>query len=122
MLKQISAGATLTAGFVVGGTTAKTVLVRAIGPGLAQFAVGGTMPDPKLALFNGASVKIGENDNWGGAAQLTAVGNSVGAFAITTLDSKDAMLLVTLAPGSYSAQVSAADAGGAALVEVYEVP
>ena len=122
VLKQISAGATLTAGFVVGGTTAKTVLVRAIGPGLAQFAVGGTMPDPKLALFNGASVKIGENDNWGGAAQLTAVGNSVGAFAITTLDSKDAMLLVTLAPGSYSAQVSAADAGGAALVEVYEVP
>ena len=122
VLKQISAGTTLTAGFVVGGTTAKTVLVRAIGPGLAQFGVGGTMSDPKLALFNGASVKIGENDNWGGDPQLTAVGTSVGAFAITTLDSKDAMLLVTLAPGSYSAQVSAADAGGAALVEVYEVP
>jgi hypothetical protein len=122
VLKQISAGTTLTAGFVVGGTTAKTVLVRAIGPGLAQFGVGGTMPDPKLVLFDGASVKIGANDNWGGDGQLTSAGNAVGAFAITALDSKDAMLLVTLAPGSYSAQVSAVDAGGTALVEVYEVP
>jgi len=121
VLKQISTGASLTAGFVIGGTTAKTVLVRAIGPGLTAFGVTNFMPDPQLALFNG-SAKIAENDNWGGDPQLTNVGNSVGAFAITSTDSKDAMLVVTLAPGNYSAQVSAAGSGGTALVEVYEVP
>jgi len=122
VLKQIASGSTLTAGFVVGGNTAKTVLVRAIGPGLAQFGVNGAMSDPKLALFDGAAVKIAENDNWGGDPKFTAVGNSVGAFAITTLDSKDAMILVTVAPGNYSAQVSGTGSGGVGLVEVYEVP
>ncbi|MGH7956966.1 MAG: immunoglobulin domain-containing protein, partial [Opitutaceae bacterium] len=36
VLKQIDAGAPLTAGFVVGGATSRTVLVRAIGPTLAD--------------------------------------------------------------------------------------
>jgi len=120
--KQIAAGATLTAGFVIGGKTDKTVLVRAIGPGLAPFGVVGTMADPRLTLFNASSVKIAENDNWGGDAQLTTVGRSVGAFAIDDTASRDAMLLITLAPGNYSAAVSPLGGGGEALVEVYEVP
>lgn len=119
--KQIASGTILTAGFVIGGTTAKTVLVRAIGPGLAQFGVGGIMSDPKLALYNG-SAKISENDDWGGDVQLTGVGAAVGAFAIQSPTSKDAMLLMTLEPGQYSAQVTGAGAGGVALVEVYDVP
>ncbi len=122
--KQIDAGTTLTAGFVVGpigGTVARTVLVRAIGPGLAAFGVPGTMPDPKLELFSGTSV-IAANDNWGGDAQLTAAGSAVGAFSIADPASKDAMILITLAPGNYTAQVSGVAAGGVALVEVYEVP
>ena len=121
--KQIDAGANLTAGFVLGGNTARTVLVRAIGPGLAAFGVGGTMDDPQLALFSGAA-KIAENDNWGGDPQLTAVGSSVGAFAIGNPAGRDAMLLITLAPGSYTAEVGGVSGtgGGSALVEIYEVP
>ena len=121
VLKQIAAGSPLIAGFVIAGPTAKTVLIRAIGPGLASFGVYDTMADPQLALFQGAS-PIAENDNWGGAAPLISAGNSVGAFAITNPDSKDAMLLLTLAPGNYSAQVSGVTGGGTALVEVYELP
>ena len=46
----------------------------------------------------------------------------VGAFALPTA-SKDAALLVALAPGSYTAQVSGVGGtGGVVLVEVYEVP
>ena len=119
--KQLATGATLTAGFVVGGTTAKTVLVRAIGPGLAAFGIGDAMPDPTLALFSG-STQIAQNDNWGGALPLTTAGNAVGAFTIPLFDSKDAMLVATLAPGNYSAQVTGNGAGGSVLVEVYEVP
>ena len=123
VLKTISAGTTLTVGFVIGGSTAKTVLVRAVGPGLAAVGVpvSATMPDPQLALFNG-STQIASNDNWGGDAKITTTGNSVGAFALPSATTKDAVLLVTLAPGQYSAQVSANGAGGLAIVEVYDVP
>jgi hypothetical protein len=122
--KQIDAGSSLTVGFVIGGNTARTVLVRAIGPGLAVFGVPGTMPDPQLALFNSEPAKIVENNNWGGDPQVTSAGSAVGAFVIADPGSKDAMILTTLAPGSYTAQVSgiANTGGGSALVEVYEVP
>lgn len=119
--KQIEATDSLTAGFVVGGNTARTVLVRAIGPGLAAFGVPGTMPDPQLALYRGGQ-QIAANDNWGGDAQLTAAGSAVGAFAIADTAGKDAILLITLAPGNYTAEVKAVSSGGSALVELYEVP
>jgi sugar lactone lactonase YvrE len=126
VLKQISAGTTLTAGFVIGGATAKTVLVRAIGPTLGQapFNISGVMADPKLELFNNSTgVKIAENNDWGGDPALAAAATSVGAFALASATTKDAVLLVTLAPGQYSARVSGADGGGGtAIVEVYEVP
>jgi hypothetical protein len=124
VLKGIPAGSILTAGFVIGGSTAKTVLVRAIGPrlALAPFGIGGTLADPKLDLFSGQTL-IASNDNWGGDPQLTAVGDAVGAFAVTDAASKDAMLALTLAPGSYTAQVSGVNnTGGLAIVEIYEVP
>ncbi len=120
--KQIDAGSSLTAGFVIGGSTAKTVLVRAIGPGLGVFGVPGVMADPRLDLFNANSVRIASNDNWRGEAQLTAAGGRVGAFEIANKQSTDAMLLVTLVPGNYSAEVRGTNGGGTALVEVYEVP
>ena len=123
VLKQIPGGSTLTAGFFVGGSTAKTVLIRAIGPGLTQFGVGGIMPDPQVALFNASSARIAENDNWGGDPQLTAACATVAAFAIADPTSRDAMLLVTLAPGAYTLQASGVNAtGGRAIVEVYELP
>jgi cyclophilin family peptidyl-prolyl cis-trans isomerase len=116
---------TLFAGFVVGGDTAKTVLIRATGPALTQFGVSGVLADPKLQLRTGGSnpVLIAENDNWGGDPQISAAGNAVSAFPLTNGASTDSALLVTLPPGSYTAQVSGADGGtGVALVEVYDVP
>lgn len=123
VLKQIGAGETLTAGFVVGGATAKQVLIRAVGPtlGAAPFSIPGVMADPKLDLFSGQTV-INANDNWGGGGTLATAFASVGAFALGTA-SKDAAILVTLTPGNYTAQVSGVSgSGGLTLVEVYEVP
>jgi len=115
-------GSVLTMGFVVGGSTSAKVLVRGIGPTLGAFGVPGTVADPQLTLFNSSSVKIGENNDWGGTAPLTAAFASVGAFALPST-SKDAALLVTLAPGNYTAQVTGVNGTtGVALVEVYEVP
>lgn len=123
VLKQIDAGTILTVGFVIGGSTAKTVLVRAAGPTLsASYGVGNAMPDPKLDLFSGQTI-IASNDNWGGDAQLAAGAKSVGAFDFSSATSKDAMLLITLVPGAYSVQAGGVSgSSGMALIEVYEVP
>ena len=124
-LTQIDPGANLAVGFVLKGATSRTVLVRGIGPSLGTiFGLGGVMSDPKLELFNNdTSAKITENDNWGGDAQLMDAAASVGAFALADTATKDAVLLVTLAPGAYSARVSGVgSSAGTAIVEVYELP
>lgn len=124
VLKQIPAGTTLTAGFVIAGATAKTVLIRTIGPRLAldPFRISGAMVDPKLDLFSGQTV-IASNDNWGGEPQFTSASATVAAFALADPASRDAMILVTLSPGAYTVQASGMNnTGGLALVEFYEVP
>ena len=103
--KKIDQGATLNAGFVIAGSKAKTVLVRAIGPGLGAFGLPGVMPNPRLALFNSSSVSIATKDGWGGDPQLTAAGARFGAFKIDDFKSADSMLLHALSPGNYSAEV-----------------
>ena len=115
-------GTGLTAGFVLGGSAATKVLIRAVGPTLGGFGVADVVADPQLTLFNGVSVKIGENNDWGGTPELTAAFGAVGAFGLPAT-SKDAALSVTLPPGSYSVRASGTGATtGVALVEVYEVP
>ena len=120
---QVGTGADiLIAGFNIGGATARTVLIRAIGPELGVFGVGGVLNDPKIQLFSGTTV-LRENDDWGGDPQAVSLGSSVGAFSLSNPASKDAVLLVTLPPGSYTAQVSGAGGStGVALIEVYEIP
>jgi hypothetical protein len=121
---------TLTAGFVISGTVPKRVLIRGVGPTLGSFAVPGTLADPQLTLYTQAGTVIATNDNWStpanasaaDAVQLASAAAAVGAFAYTPA-SKDAALLLYLAPGPYTAQVGGvANTTGAALVEVYEVP
>jgi Immunoglobulin domain/Immunoglobulin I-set domain len=115
-------GNILIAGFVIGGTTAKTVLIRASGPALIPFGVGGTLKDPQLQLYSGSTL-LGSNAGWGGGAAVQAAAASVGAFAWNDTSSLDSALLVTLQPGAYTAQVAGASGDtGVALVEVYEIP
>ncbi|MBL9201765.1 MAG: immunoglobulin domain-containing protein [Opitutaceae bacterium] len=114
-------GDVLIAGFVVAGQSSRTLLIRAIGPSLAGFGVTGTLADPQLAVFSGAE-KIFENDDWGGAPAIAGAFSSVGAFQLPN-GSRDSALVLTLPPGSYTAQVAGAgNTSGIALVEVYEVP
>ena len=119
--KHLGTGVTM--GFTVGGTGSKTILIRAVGPGLAAFGVPGTVIDPQLTLFNDKSEKVGENNDWAGTPALTTAFTAVGAFSLPAATSKDAALLTTLSPGGYTVQVSGvANTTGVALVEVYEVP
>ncbi len=122
VLKQIESTESLTVGFNLAGSTSRTVLIRAVGPALAAFGVGGTMPDPQLDLYSGATV-LASNDNWGGDPQVNAAFTSVGAFGFSNPASKDAVIIATLAPGNYTAVVKGVNgSSGIAIVEVYDVP
>lgn len=114
----LAPGATAFPGFVLRGTQTQTVMIRAVGPGLAPLGVTNVVADPVLELYSG-SEKIAENDNWSGT-QAVELAAQVGAFALPA-GSADAVILATLPPGAYTLQVRGKTGGGEVIVEVYEV-
>jgi DNA-binding beta-propeller fold protein YncE len=117
-------GNILIPGFVVAGSGTETLLIRADGPSLAQFGVPGLLAQPSLSVFDGTGAMVASNTGWGtnsNPTQIAAVTAQVGAFPFAS-GSADCALLVTLAPGTYTAHVSGVNnTTGVALAEVYEV-
>ena len=115
--------ATPEAGFVIQGNSALTVLIRVSGPALIPFGVSGTLADPEVTLQNPSTGAVyAQNAGWGGNGVIEATAASVGAFSWGTVATKDAAILVTLPPGSYTAAVQGISSDtGVVLVEVYEV-
>ncbi|MBM3842780.1 MAG: hypothetical protein FJ397_05870, partial [Verrucomicrobia bacterium] len=113
---------TLIAGFVVPPGAAKRVLVRGVGPGLAQFGVAGVLAQPTLQLLSG-STTVAQNTNWTTSADRDAIATSSASVGAFGLAANDSAVILTLAPGNYTAQVTGPGAAtGIALVEVYELP
>jgi hypothetical protein len=112
------------AGFVVSGTSPKKVLVRGVGPTLTGLGVTGALADPVLRIVRQNGTLVRENDNWSVGNDINLVLDAsvkVGAYPLAT-GSKDAVILMNLMPGVYSAQLSGANNGtGIGLIEVYEV-
>lgn len=111
------------AGFAISGSQPRKVLLRGVGPALAQFSVGGVLADPQLKVFDAAAALKAQNDNWGDSSNVTelaAAMQAVGAFPLPA-GGKDAALLLSLAPGSYSVHLTGAgNTTGVGLIEVYE--
>jgi hypothetical protein len=109
------------AGFVVGGSQPKLLLVRAGGPALAPFGVVGTLANPQLTLQTAAGEVVATNDNWSNRPELAQAATRTGAYPFAA-GSNDAAALVVLNPGAYSLLVSGVSGStGIALLEVYEV-
>ena len=116
-------GDLLIAGFVIQGEGVKRVLIRAIGPTLSAFAVPSPLPDPAMTLVDESGRALAESDDWSPAdASLPAAFAATGAFALPT-GSRDAALIASLPPGSYTVLVRSADAvsGGTVLAEIYDL-
>lgn len=113
----------LVSGLVVSGAAPKQVLLRAAGPALAEFGVTGALATPTLAILDAAGRTVATNTRWGtaaNAAEIAAAAARIGAFPFA-VGSADSALLVTLAPGSYTAQAMAqGNAAGITLVEAYD--
>ncbi len=127
-------GDLITAGITIAGDQARTLIVRGIGPGLAELGVPGTLPDPTLTVLSSTGQNLDTNNNWstgGSGPSLTAAFPAIGAFSLKT-GSADAALVRPFSAGGYSIQTAAAASPanatnppsptGLLLIEVYEAP
>lgn len=117
-----SGDAALTVGFVISGETPLRLLIRGVGPSLAHFHLDGGIDHPRLEVYrSGAITPLARNDTWGGDAAIADAGRRVAAFPLP-VGSRDAALLLTLAPGIYTTQLSPANtATGSGMIEIYLV-
>ncbi len=115
----------LIAGFVVGGSAPMRLLLRGIGPGLAQFGINGVLARPRLELFRGSTPLRPANTGWkteGLRNDLIVAAASVSAFSLAE-DSVDAAMIFEAAPGPYTLQISGVgETTGIAMVEIYVLP
>ena len=132
----------VTPGFTVVGEQ-KKLLIRAVGPKLADLDVPSPMQNPTMSIYKSrwdgnppdlvATIDDWKADN-DNVAEIVSAMSSAGAFPLEptetfqgrpfmTDDTSSAAALVTLDIGVYTVQVSSADDGvGEVLVEVYEIP
>jgi hypothetical protein len=98
-----------------GGSAA--LLVRAIGPSLADAQVANPLPDPVLSLRDVNGTELALNDDWKEAQE-----NLIASTGIPPSDDRESALFLFLTPGNYTAIVSGKDGEtGVALVEFYNV-
>jgi hypothetical protein len=107
----------LIGGLIVSGSGDQQVLVRAIGPSLANVGIADPLADPTLTLYDSQGTQIDFNDNWQDNPDAAAIE----ATTIPPSDPKEAAVLQTLAPGGYTAIVRGTGSAptGTGLVEVY---
>ena len=115
----------LITGLVVAAGADRTVLIRAVGPGLASLGVPAPLAAPQLRLFNSEGQVVAEGAPWdsgSNADEIRSVSAAVGAFSLGA-GTADQVLLLSLPAGSYTVQVGGADdRAGEALAEIYAVP
>ncbi len=110
----------LIAGFFIGPSDAGRVLIRAIGPELADSGVSGVLADPTLELHDQNGNLISSNDNWADTAE-----GEISATGLAPTNPLEATILINLPANSlpYTAIVGGqGGTTGVALVEVYHLP
>lgn len=108
----------LIGGFIVQGSTSKTLIVRAMGPSLAASGISNALADPVLELHDSTGEIVASNNNWQDGAQA----GQIQAMGFSPASPAESALLATVPPGNYTAVVSGWGGGqGTGLVEVYEM-
>jgi hypothetical protein len=106
-------------GFIITGTAPKHVLLRAIGPSLAQSGVPNVLADPVLELHGPGAFATITDDNWRDDPVQEA---AILATGIAPTNSLESAIDATLNPGAYTAIVRGKNnTSGVALVEVYDL-
>ena len=108
----------LIGGFIVGGSVPSDVVVRALGPSLAQAGVSDVLADPTLDLRDSNGALVASNDNWADTEQA-----EIAATGLAPTDAREAAIRRTLAPGRYTATMAGKNGIiGIGLIELYRFP
>lgn len=109
----------LIGGFVISGGP-KLVLIRVLGPGLAQYGITQPIMDPEVTLYQGQTA-LASNTGWQNQSNPALV-SEIQATHLSPPDAGDDAILIQLEPGAYTTEVVGASGDtGTGLVEVYEV-
>jgi glucose/arabinose dehydrogenase len=109
----------LIGGFIVTGSAAKKVIVRAIGPSLSQHGVSDVLADPTLELHHGNGALLQSNDNW---QDDPSQASQISASGLAPSSNLESAIIATLQPGNYTAIVRGKNSRqGIALAEVYDL-
>lgn len=105
-------------GFVIGGTASQQVAIVATGPSLGNFGIPNPLANPTLRLTTASGTSIATNDDWGQASNA----QQIQQLGFAPSNSLESAILVTLAPGAYTAIVEGLNGGtGVGVVGVYRV-
>ena len=113
-------------GFIVQGSAANRVIIRAIGPELTQHGVANALHNPTLELHDGMGALIASNDNWvttiiGGIITQNQVRDIMNSGHAPS-NGLESAIIADLPPGNYTAIVRGVnDTTGVGLVEVYDL-
>jgi hypothetical protein len=114
-----SSESVLIGGFILGGDNGPAkILVRALGPSLANAGISNALANPTLELHDGNGALLMVNDDWKDQQQ-----SAIEQTGIPPGNSSEAAIVADFAPGAYTAVVAGKNgATGIALVEVYNLP
>jgi hypothetical protein len=122
---QVSSGENaMFVGFVVPDAS-RRVLIRGGGPILGGFGVNGFLANPVITVRNSANEVVATNTNWEDNANsndIIVTAAAVGAQPFTA-GSADAALMLFLAKGAYTVEVTSGDSStGVVIAEIYRIP
>jgi hypothetical protein len=113
----VESGDNVLIGGVIPSTGLTKVVVRAIGPSLANFGITNPLLDPTLELYDDSGTAIASNDDW-----QTSQKDDIEEAALAPNDSREATIFAALPAGNYTAVVRGKNgATGIAVVEAYNV-
>ncbi|MEO6872138.1 MAG: hypothetical protein ABI233_07955 [Chthoniobacterales bacterium] len=105
------------AGFILGVQTLDSdLVVRGLGPSLAQFGINHVLADPTLELRDSDGNLLKSDDNWQDDPDQAAL---ITGSGLAPENTKEAALEVNLPPGNYTAILSGNGDTGVGIVEIY---
>ncbi len=103
-------------GFIITGDVLKQIIIRGVGPSLADSGLTDVIDDPTLQLF-GTGGQIAFNDDWRDLQET-----DIEDTQLQPDDNREPAIIATLSPAAYTAVVSGKNGmTGVGLLEIYDL-